>query len=199
MKKLLENIKIYGSMVIIGALLLYIATTIFMPDLTLKIFQFKPYNVVTESMEPVINVNDVVVVTNFNLDEAQVGDIITFSADIDYNGTEEIVTHYIYSIEETDGEVVIRTHRHFENAEETVPDTWLISPDQVIGSYAFQIPYLGFIMGFLKSIYGIVTVAVNVVLISTVVYLHKKSKREEQQQLEEVKNISEPKANPVTA
>ena len=26
----------------------------------------------------------------------KVGDIITFNADIDYNGTKEIVTHYIY-------------------------------------------------------------------------------------------------------
>jgi len=195
MKNILEDIKIYGSMILIGALLLYITTAIFVPDLTLKIFRYQPYTVITESMEPVMNVNDVIIVKNFNLDEAKVGDVITFRADIDYNGTEEIITHYIYSINTIEDETVIRTHRHFENDSQIVPDTWLISPNQVIGTYAYQIPYLGFVMNFLKSIYGIATISINIILIGTAIYINKRGKKRELQEQEinmqvEVKPIS---------
>ncbi|MGB2409199.1 MAG: hypothetical protein ACPH9T_09775, partial [Paracoccaceae bacterium] len=69
-----------------------------------------------------------------HIEEAEKGDIITFYADIDYNGTQEVVTHYIYEIDESGEEPIIRTHRHFEYGEEIVPDTWLIKADDVIGT-----------------------------------------------------------------
>lgn len=191
MKAIFENVKLAVSMVLIGAILLYIASTLFMPELTIKIFGFQPYVVVTESMEPEFMVNDAVVATNFNIDEAEVGDIITFKADIDYNGTEEIVTHYIYSIEGEGSDAVIRTHRHFEEGESVVPDTWLLNPDDVIGSVAFGIKYFGLITGFIKSIYGIAVIAINVILFGVIKYIGKKQdEKEEQQEAVEMKQIT---------
>ena len=180
MKNLVENIKLVVSMTIIGAILLYIGTLVLMPDMTVKIFRFQPFVVVTESMEPYLNVNDMVVVTPFDIDEAEVGDVITFKADIDYNGTEEVVTHYIYSIETTKGETFIRTNRYFEEDEIVVPDTWLIQEQDVIGSYGFHLKYVGFIIGFLKSFYGIAIVIINVVIFSLISYINKKQKQEAQ-------------------
>ena len=181
MKNIIENIKLVFSMVIIGGLLLYIATVLFMPDLTVKIFRFQPYIIVTESMEPVFNVNDMVVVTAFDIDEAEVGDVITFKADIDYNGTLETVTHYIYEIDRTGSEAIIRTHRHFDEGETVVPDTWLIPESDVIGQTSFHIPYIGFLIGFVKSPYGLVVIAVNVVIIGAIVSINKKiAKRDEE-------------------
>ena len=81
-----------------GLLVLYILLELFIPNMTIKVFQFKPYVVVTESMEPVLDVDDLIIVTNPNVSKLEVGDIITFRADIDYKGTKEIVTHYINSI-----------------------------------------------------------------------------------------------------
>ena len=182
MKNTIENIRLFLSMAFIGAILLYIITVLFMPELTIKIFQFQPFNVVTESMEPVINVNDVVIATNFNVDEAEVGDIITFYADIDYNGTNEVVTHYIYEIDRTGEEPIIRTHRYFADGETITPDTWLIPASNVVGSYSFHIPYLGYLLGFIKSIYGIVIIAVNVVVISAIKVINKKAKQKEELQ-----------------
>lgn len=178
MKKLLENVKLVLSMVLIGGLLLYVATMVFMPTLTLSIFQYQPYNVMTNSMEPIIDVNDVVIVKNFDIDSAEVGDIITFKADIDYNGTEETVTHYIYSIDRSGEEAVIRTHRYFENPEDVVPDTWLITESQVIGGYGFHIQYLGYAIGFIKSIYGMVTIGANILIFTTIKYINKRSKKQ---------------------
>ncbi len=180
MKDIIDNIKLGFSMILIGAILLYIGSTVFMPELTIKIFRFQPYIVVTESMEPVINVNDVVVVTTFKIDEAEVGDIITFMADIDYNGTKEVITHYIYEIDRSDEEEIIRTHRHFDEDETVTPDTWLISESDIIGSYAFQIPKLGFLLGFLKSIYGIVIIAVNIILFALIKYFSSRKKTKEE-------------------
>jgi signal peptidase len=175
----MENIKIFASMFIIGAILLYIGTSVFMPEMTIKIFRFQPYIVMTESMEPVINVNDMVIVRPFDIDEAEVGDIITFQADIDYNGTKETVTHYIYSIDDSGSEPIIRTNRHFEEDETVTPDTWLIPASDVMGSYGFQIAYVGYIVGFVTSIYGIGVIGLNIAIIATIKYLKNKEEQQE--------------------
>src|SRR5690606_38248106 len=88
-----EVLKLIGTIFFFafsGLLILFILLESFLPDMTVKVFQFKPYTVITESMEPVINVGDMAIVTNptsNKLDNLEVGDIITFNADIDYNGT----------------------------------------------------------------------------------------------------------------
>jgi len=181
MKNIIENIKLVVSMAIIGVLLLYVGTLLFMPELTIKIFRFQPYIIVTESMEPVFNVNDMIIATPFDIEEAEVGDVITFKADIDYNGSKEIVTHYIYEIDDSESEAIIRTNRHF-NADETVtPDTWLIPESDVIGSYSAHIPYIGYLIQFVTSIYGIVVILINVVVITLIVRLNKQIKKRDEE------------------
>lgn len=170
-----DNVKLYGSVVLIGILVLYIFLQLFVPDMTVRVFGFKPYVVVTQSMEPVIDVNDMVFVRRFKMDDAEVGDIITFNADIDYNGSKEVVTHYIYSIEGTGDDTIIRTNRYYEDENDIVPDTWLLSQDDVLGRYWFQIPKIGFVTEFLKSPFGIAAVVVNVGIVVAIVYLVKKS------------------------
>ena len=146
--------------------------------MTIKVFQFKPYVVVTESMEPVLDVDDLIIVTNPKVDELEVGDIITFRADIDYNGTKEIVTHYVNSITETNGEYTIRTNRYGS----TVPDTWILSGDDVIGVYSFRVKQLGVFINFVKSPFGIAAIAVNVIVIGAIVYIVKSGKKEGKQE-----------------
>ncbi len=171
-----NNVKSILFYVVAGILLAYILIEIFIPSQTIKIFQFKPYVVVTESMEPVINVNDLIIVTNPNLDELEIGDIVTFSADIDYNGTKEVVTHYIYSIEtNSQGN---RTYRTVRN-ESDVPDAWILLDDDILGSYAFKIPKLGVLINFAKSPFGIAAISVNVIVIVLIVYLVKSGKKEQ--------------------
>ncbi|MCF7926198.1 MAG: signal peptidase I [Candidatus Izimaplasma sp.] len=168
-----ENITIFGSAILIAILIIYILFQLFMPKLTIKVFGAKPYNVITESMEPVLDVNDIVVVKRFKIDNAEEGDIITFNADINYDGTKEIVTHYIYSITGTDENRVIRTNRHYDNMNNAVPDTWFLNEDDVIGTYWFHIPKLGYVSEFLKSPFGIAAMIVNIGVIVGVVYLIK--------------------------
>jgi len=175
-KNVWNNIKSIIFYVFAGILISYILIEVVLPSQTIKIFQFKPYVVVTESMEPVIKVNDLIVVTNPNLDKLEVGDIITFKADIDYNGTKEVVTHYIYSIETNlQGNRVFQTIRNGG----TVPDVWTLTDQDILGTYAFRIPFLGTIINFVKSPFGIAAVSVNVVVIISIIYIIKVSKKEE--------------------
>lgn len=150
--------------------------------MTIKVFQFQTYVVVTESMEPLINVNDLVVDTNPNLDKLNEGDIITFYADIDYNGTKEVVTHYIYSIgTDSLGNRIFRTVRNGG----TVPDTWVLHDEDILGVYWFKIPQMGMLINFVKSPFGIATIAVNVIIIGTIVYIVKSGSTKSKKQNEE--------------
>lgn len=160
---------------VIGILVLYIIIGAFFPKQTVKVFGFKPYVVITESMEPEIMVNDLIIVKNPKVDELKVDDIITFEADINFDGTKEIVTHYIYSIEEINGEFSIRTHPYFENSNDYVPDYWVLSEDDILGEYMFKIPKVGAVVEFVKSPFGMAAMVVNIGVIIGVVYLIKKT------------------------
>ncbi|MBE0700993.1 MAG: signal peptidase I [Acholeplasmataceae bacterium] len=167
-----------------GLLILYILLEIFLPNVTVKVFQFKPYVVITQSMEPTINKDDLIFVTNPNPDKLEVGDIITFRANIDYSvdGSKEIVTHYIYSItENSSGDLIFRTVR--ENS--TVADAWSLSEDDILGKYAFRIPSLGVFINFVKSPFGIIAIAVNAAVIVAIVVIIKTGKKAEIQKEED--------------
>ena len=86
------------------------------------------------------------------------------------------VTHYIYEIDRTGSEAIIRTNRHFNSDETITPDTWLIPESDVIGSYSAHIPYIGYVIDFITSLYGIVVILINVVVITAIVKLNKQIK-----------------------
>ncbi len=178
-KKVLSLTGTIAFFVFAGLLALYILLELFLPNMTIKVFQFKPYVVITESMEPVLNVDDMIIVTNPNVDKLEVGDIITFKADIDYNGSKEIVTHYIFSITEDGDDYIIRTNRYGS----TVPDTWILRSADVIGVYGFRIPQLGVFINFVKSPFGIAAIAVNAVVIGAIIYIVKSGKKEKDQKI----------------
>jgi signal peptidase len=173
-----ENIKLALTMILIGILLLYIVFQMFIPDMTVKVFGFKPYTVLTRSMEPVINKDDMIFVRQFDLDEAEIGDIISFDADINYDGTMEVVTHYIYSITDNGDDTIIRTNRYYDDDTEVVPDTWLLTQEDVHGSYWFKLPQVGLVTDFLRSPFGIGTIIVNIGIITAIVYLVKGGKKQ---------------------
>jgi len=173
--KYLDYIKAGVFYVVVGILVFYIVISLFAPEKTVKIFGFKPYVVITDSMEPYIMVNDLIIVKNPDVDELVVEDIITFYADINYDGENEIVTHYIYSInEDDDGDLLFKTHGYFENDADIYSDYWVIGEDDVLGQYSFKIPVIGAIVQFVKSPFGIAAMVVNIGVIAGIIYLIKK-------------------------
>ncbi|MDR2822829.1 MAG: uracil-DNA glycosylase [Acholeplasmatales bacterium] len=140
MKKKILNVCFY---VVVGILSLYIIS-FFVPKLTINLFTFRPYVVKSDSMEPKINVNDVVFIGKADIKKLKKEDIITFQVYL-ATGEQIVVTHYIYEIYELDGKTYIRTH----SKNETSVDTWYnkdgnpedVNIDSLIGKLLFTIPF----------------------------------------------------------
>lgn len=171
--RLIGNIVFF---VVAGLLVLFILFEAFIPDSTIKVFQFKPYVVITNSMEPKINVDDLIIVVNTDVDDLEVGDIITFEtyvigADPGY----KVITHIIHSIDTNDeGERIFYTRRYL--SEDPDPN-WVLTDDDIIGKYAFRIPQLGKFVDFIRSPFGIATIGFNLIVIGVIIYVVKQDKK----------------------
>ena len=167
--------------VVVGILVVFIVFEVFFPKYTVKVFGFKPYTVITQSMEPVLLEDDLILVTNPKYEELKEDDIITFSVDIYNDGVMDIVTHYIHSVTTINGERVYKTHGHLLPV-----DGWELNDEDILGIYSVRIPVLGKIVNFIKSPFGIAAIVVNVGVIVAIVYLLKNNKSEVEEK-EEIK------------
>lgn len=172
------------AFIIIAVLSMYVVLQIVAPDMTVRVFGFKPYIVITDSMEPELSVNDVVVVTRFDVEDLEVGDIITFHADVNYDGENDIVTHYIHSVNINDGEYSFRTRPYYADPADYSPDPWVLSENDILGVYSFDIPWIGTIGQFVRSPFGIAAIVVNVGVIIGIVIILRNAKEEEPEQTE---------------
>ncbi|MFP4078752.1 MAG: signal peptidase I [Candidatus Izemoplasmataceae bacterium] len=171
-KTLMKRLRTVLFFLLVGVLLLYILIEAFAPRRTVDLFGFKPYVVLTESMEPAIEADDVVLVKKAEVDSLEEGDIITFLVDINDDGEDNVVTHYVYSIEETGSDTFeIRTHRHFEDEEAITPDRWVLDEEDVLGEHMLTVPNIGILIRFLQSPFGIAALVVNVGIIAGIVLL----------------------------
>ena len=163
------------------ALAFYIVISVVVPDNVVNIIGFKPYVVMTQSMEPKIKANDLVIVKKYDIEELKKGDIITFEVDYDFDGNKDVVTHYVFSkTKGLDDRYTIRTNPYFEEGEEIIPDFWALSEESILGEYSFHIPWVGTLILFLQSPFGIAAMVVNVGVIVAVVVMIKQGKKEEQ-------------------
>lgn len=132
---------LYGVIVIfiIGLLLLFIAPTV---------FGYKPYTVVSGSMEPTYHVGSMIYVKEVAFEELQDGDVITFkSGNI-------AVTHRIIQVDTKNNGVI--TQGDANNASDG-----LINSSQIIGrATSISIPYLGYLSIMLGSTRGKVLILV---------------------------------------
>jgi len=95
---------------------------------------FKVYPVLSISMEPKINVDDVVIIAKTDAAKLKPGDIITFTA---YE-TDAVITHRIVDIESTVNGYVFTTKGDRNNVE----DSFFTPQDRLIGKYVMRIPKL---------------------------------------------------------
>jgi len=111
------NIFFY-SLVILASL--FIGLMMFLPQVSQKIWPYQSYVVISESMEPLIKKNDVIIVKK----EAsyEIGDVITFSYDL-----------------EQDGKIKTRSNRS-----ESL-DYWEIEEKDILGKVQYVIPKLGYL------------------------------------------------------
>ena len=100
-----------------------------------SVFGYQVLRVLTSSMKPAIEENTCIIVKRANVDQLQVGDIITFvSDDPDIKGYYN--THRIYEISEENGERIFTT----KGDAIPEPDPYPVHEEQVKGIYVQELP-----------------------------------------------------------
>ena len=122
----------------------------------IQIFGYRAYIVLTGSMEPSINIGDVVIIKRVEKDKIQVGDIITFKVD----GQATTVTHRITEMLEEEGNPIYITKGDHNNAND--PD--LVKYENIQGIMLFKIGKLGKIITELLTGTGLVVMIIVIVI-----------------------------------
>lgn len=159
-KKLNKSIRFLISLVLI----LVIGYLIF--NYVPFISKYSNHVIVTDSMVPVINVNDVVVIDNsYEINDLNPGDIIAFNVDLNNDGTEEIVVHYLHSFDEETGAIETIAYGQED------PDPWDIDSDDILGKHVLTIENIGSFLRFASSTFGKIILIVDVVVIYFIIDL----------------------------
>lgn len=131
---------------------------------TSSFYIYKAYVITTNSMEPELKKDDVVVIKKAKADNLKQGDIVTFKQ----NG--ETITHRIVQIDDIeDGKLYIT-----KGDNNNVQDEQGLRFDQIEGKLVIKIPQLGKMVASFKN--GIIIVLV--LLISAIIYLNRITAKE---------------------
>lgn len=131
---------------------------------TPSFYIYKAYVITTNSMEPELKKDDVVVIKKAKADNLKQGDIITFKQ----NG--ETITHRIVQIDDIeDGKLYIT-----KGDNNNVQDEQGLRFDQIEGKLVIKIPQLGKMVASFKN--GVIIVLV--LLISAIIYLNRITAKE---------------------
>ncbi len=132
---------------LIISLILYnvciILQSIVYPEDTPSFLGFKTFTIITGSMSPNIEVDDIVITKEVRANELNRDDIISFK-----NG-ENTVTHRIVDIQETEKGRIFTTKGDGND----VSDLERVRYDQIEGKYIGRIPKAGIIMEYFKNKY----------------------------------------------
>lgn len=146
--KLLKNI-FNGLLVTLSILCLFYALFIKLnPNDAPRIFNYKPYVILTDSMVPTLPVGSLVIDHAINENDTILENTpITFKTEL--QGKQVFVTHYFRYIDQSDG--YDRYMTQGEGYQDGLYDEFEIHREDIVGTYAFHIPYLGRVALFLQS------------------------------------------------
>lgn len=133
---------------------------------SIEILGYKTYIVLTGSMKPTIDPNDIVIVKKQNENNIKNGDIITYTLD----NSSSTVTHRIIEIVEKDGKKYYRTKGDNNNSE----DSELIPYDNIQGTFCFKINKIGALLTG-----GLTGTGIIIVFLILVLSYHQSSKKED--------------------
>ena len=110
------------------------------------------FNVVSDSMTPMLKVDDVILVKESDGSDIKKGDIISYRADIGEMAGKD-VTHKVIKdpVKRVDGTIIFQTKGTKQGA---LPDP-PITNDQIIGKYVMKLSVLSFIYKIFRQWYGL--------------------------------------------
>ncbi len=145
--KIAVNIIICLLYIIIIPIILYdvflIIQTIIKPGITPDLFGFKTFTIISGSMEPTINIDDVIIVKSVSKSDIQINDIITFKED------GEIITHRVKDLKVVDNQFIYTT----KGDSNEVTDLQDVKYESIEGKYINKIPKIGKVFSLIKNKY----------------------------------------------
>ena len=111
------------------------------------LFGYRSLTVLSGSMEPTLHVGDVVVVDQVSPTQVRVGDIVTFRDPAD---PARLITHRVREIHVSGSDVDFVT----KGDANTSVEHWKINRDGTIGRVAYHVWRLGFLMFWIRSRFG---------------------------------------------
>ena len=157
-KKIIKNIFkaiIYPIIILVLICnIILLVQKIITPDKIATIFGYKAFVISSGSMEPTLNIGDIVIIKETKQEQISKGNIITFRKD-GYN-----ITHRINDIIEKDGEKYYQT----KGDKNTTTDADLVKYEEIEGVYVFKIDKIGSIITYAQN-------TTTIIIIVCVIYL----------------------------
>ena len=135
-----------------------------------RVWGYQSYVVHGSSMEPSIQIGSVILTKPTNVDDLQVGDMIVFGSP----GNGVTLIHRIAGVREEDGQRYFQTKADAPDA----LDPQELEAEGQLYKFAYQLPYLGYLVHFAKSALGILLLLVLPAVGLEVVSLTKDSRPE---------------------
>ncbi len=116
---------------------------------------YNAYIIVSQSMTPVIKVNDAIITKRVSGNEINVGDVVTYlSENPEYPGI--MITHRVIEKNQVDGEYYFVTKGDYNQ----ISDPLTVKEKQIYGKVVMRIPKIGFIQVILSNYIGWVALIV---------------------------------------
>lgn len=133
------------------------------PDKIADFMGYKPFIVMSGSMETTINIGDLVIVKKVNSSSIHTGDIIAFK-----NGN-IVISHRVKEVINDSGTYKFKIKGDNNN----VADDFIVNSDAIEGIFVNKIPGLGSILLFLGKPIGLLMVILVIIIVSTALYFVK--------------------------
>lgn len=130
------------------------------PDEIPDFMGYKPFIVLSGSMESQINIGDLVIVKEVDTSEIKKNDIIAFRYD------DIVITHRVVNVLKKDNKIRFKTKGDNNNT----TDDFYVTEDSVEGMYVTKIDGLGNVFMFLSKPIGMMVVILSVIVIAGVIY-----------------------------
>ncbi len=116
---------------------------------------YNAYIIVSQSMTPVIRVNDAIITKRVDATDIKVGDVVTYlSENPEYPGI--MITHRVIEKNQVNGEYYFVTKGDYNN----IADPLTVKESQIYGKVVMRIPKIGFIQVMLSNYIGWIAIIV---------------------------------------
>jgi len=158
--------KIFKYIILTVLIILFIINLILSFEEDTQIFGIYMFNIVSESMEPTLEIDDVVVVQKCEPAQLQVEDIITFQQG------DRTISHRILDITKEKGTIKFET----KGDNNQIPDPDKVDSSQVYGKVLFSIKKIGKVVSYIQNIRGLINVVIFAIIVYILVSLRDKQK-----------------------